>query len=90
MASDEFDCPDDDVEPYTEDVAELLQHGFDAACKGLSVDVAEVRESLPEDDYPAVREVLKQAETCLNKAGSLYVEGGAYEDAPRGVDYDGE
>lgn len=68
-----------DIDPYTEQAAKRLEDGFDPACKALSVEVAEVRESLSED-YPAVREVLKQAEHCLNRAGGLYVDGGAYED----------
>lgn len=70
---------DPDIEPYTEQAEERLEYGFDNGCKSMAVEVAEVRESLS-DDYPAVKEVLKQAEHCLNRAGGLYVEGGGYQD----------
>lgn len=70
---------DTDIDPYTEQAAKRLENGVDPACKGLSVEVAEVRESIP-DEYPAVKEVLKQAEHCLNRAGGLYADGGGYGD----------
>lgn len=62
---------EDRVDPYTPEAGERLEHGVSNACKGLAIDVAEVRESI---DDELVSEILQQAEYCLNRAGDRWTD----------------
>lgn len=60
---------DDAIDPYTGQAAERLKNGFQDACGSLSIEIAEVGESIDDD---LVKECLDQAQHCLNVAKKVW------------------
>lgn len=73
------------IDPYTEQAAERLENGFQDACGSLTIEIAEVGESI---DDELVKDCLDQAQHCLNVAKKVWNDryqdtGSDRSDAPR-------